>query len=143
MGPDGGGWKGSDEPIWPGGPWHTYDPMRQAGPPIGACGYGPAPAWGAPFPPPRPAVGAHRTYAFLIVAGALGAVVLLVALVSVAVSFVRTEIRRYVVPSNGFVQPVPLALGPLRLPAHAVHHDRRSKRGMDGFCERGLVRIGG
>jgi hypothetical protein len=111
MGPDGGGWQGADEPIWPGGPWNSYGPMRQASPAIGAGGHGTAPAWGAPFPPARPA-GSHRTYAFLIVAGALVVVVVLVALVTVAVSFVRTEIRRYIVPSNGFVQPVPSVLGP-------------------------------
>ena len=112
LGPDGGRWQGPDEPIWPGGPWDVYGPVRQGAPPIGAGGYGVAPGWGAPVPPPSPAAVGRRTYAFLIVAGALAIVVILVALVIVAVSFVRTEIRRYIVPSNGFVQPVPSASGP-------------------------------
>ncbi len=86
--------------------------MRQGAPAIGAGAYGAAPAWGAPFPPPRPVAGGRRTYAFLIVAGALAVVVVLFALVTVAVPFVRTEIRRYMVPSNGLVQPVPSTLGP-------------------------------
>jgi hypothetical protein len=57
----------------------------------------------------RPREGGRRTYTLLIVAGVLAV------FVTVAVSFVRTEVRRYMVqtvPTNGFVQPVPATLGP-------------------------------
>jgi len=119
MGPGAGGWQVPDgqwsaEPVWPTGSSNGYVPRPAGAPAIGADGYGNAPTWGGPFVPPPAQEGGRRSHTLLIVAGILAVVVVLVAFVAVAVAvrFVRTEVRRYMVPTNGFVQPVPSTLGP-------------------------------